>query len=194
MTSQLQVASSAETKSAGRARLPGVLPAALVTLLSAAGVSGGLMSESFDVAQPDREGGLATAELAEVAAQDIDAALTTLDATAAYQEQFRRSADKCAVPLAWVAVVPTAGQNGGTVRFQSGQYFSPDFHLSGAAVRVAIPFPAPIQDGHGILTVFHSGGNLTISLRPAWHLPASETRVAHDVTWAPVQPCKRSNG
>jgi hypothetical protein len=91
-------------------------------------------------------------------------------------------------------VTPAAGQSQETVRLISGGYYSPIFKLSGTPVRIAIPYPAPYDSGHGVLTMLHTGGDASVALRPALLLTTQNTSITRQVTWQPGQICKPSNG
>ena len=174
--------------------MPGLWPVASITLLSAVLCSLWLLSDVAATSAPDNNAGAVGSELARVDRQDIDGALTTMDGSPAGLARFKERAGSCPVPLAWITVSPAAGPQGETIRLRSGHYFSPDFVLSGAPVRIAIPYPAPYETGHGDLTVLHTGGNATVALRPAWHLSSQDTSVTHEVTWKSSQHCKQPNG
>ena len=141
--------------------MPGLWPVASVTVLSAILCSLWLMPDLAATPAPDNDAGAVGSELAPVDQQDIEGALTTMDGSPAALARFKERAGGCPVPLAWITVSPAAGQQKGTIRLRSGRYFSPDFVLSGVPVRIAIPYPAPYETGHGDLTVLHAGGSAT---------------------------------
>jgi hypothetical protein len=191
-TSQEATSKGAEVHAHGA--IPGIWPAASVAVLSAALCWVWLLSGVSATPASDNGSGLATSELAAVGDRDITDALKTMGGTPASLARFKRRADGCPLPLAWVTVTPEANQPTEMIRLRSGSYYSPDFSLSGVPVRIAIPFPAAYDAGHGTLTVLHSGGNVTLGLNPAWHLTAQETSGSRLVTWQPGQNCKQSNG
>src|ERR1700742_206569 len=148
----------------------GLWAAASATVLSAILCSLWLMSGVSANSALDNDGSAVGSELAQVEPQDIEGALTTMDGPPTALARFKEGAGGCTVPLAWIIVSPATGQHGQAIRLRSGHYFSPDFVLPGGPVRIAIPYPAPFETGHGTLTVLHTGGNATVALRPAWHL------------------------
>jgi hypothetical protein len=173
---------------------PGLWPVASATVLSAVLCSLWLTSDLATASAPNNGAAAVTSELASVDDQDIAGALTTMAGTPASLARFKQRADGCPLALAWVTVTHVAGQSIGTIRLRSGSYYSPEFNLSGVPVRIAVPYPAPYETGHGTLTALHSGGDATVILRPAWHLTAQEPSGTHQVTWQPSQRCKRLNG
>jgi hypothetical protein len=185
---------SAEAGAHAHGGVPGFWPAASATVLSAILCSLWLMWDAAATRSPDNDAGAVGSELALVDQQDIDGALTTLDGSPAALARFKERAGGCPLPLAWIVVSPAAGQHGETIRLRSGHYFSPNFVLSDVPVRIAIPYPAPYETGHGTLTVLHTGGNATVALHPAWHLSSQDTTMTHDVTWNSSQRCKQPNG
>jgi hypothetical protein len=189
-----QQARSTGTGAQAHSGTPGLWPVALATVLSAVLCSVWLMSDLAAASAPDSGTAAVTSELASVDDHDIAGALTTMAGTPASLARFKQRADGCPLPLAWVTVTPAAGQPTGTIRLRSGSYYSPDFNLSDVPVRIAIPYPAPYEAGHGTLTALHSGGNATLTLRPAWHLTAQGPSGRHQVTWQPSQRCKQPNG
>ncbi len=187
-----QESTSVSSKAGNRGLTPGFWPAALVIILSAALCFAWLTSDFTTSMAPDN--GSISSELAPVEAQDIEGALATLEGSPAFRAQFRQQADGCPRPLASIVVSAVAGQPAGTVRVRSGSYYSPEFKLSGAPVRIAIPYPAAYETGHGTLTVLHNGGDAKVALMPPWRLTAQIASVAHEVTWRPNQRCKQPNG
>jgi hypothetical protein len=185
---------SAGAEAHAHSGVPGFWSAASATVLSAILCSLWLMWDTAATRSPDNDAGAVGSELALVDQQDIDGALTTLDGSPAVLARFKERTGGCPLPLAWIAVSPAAGQHGETIRLRSGHYFSPNFVLSDVPVRIAIPYPAPYEIGHGTLTVLHTGGNATVALRPAWHLSSQDTSVTHDVTWHSSQHCKQPGG
>jgi len=65
--------------------------------------------------------------------------------------------------------------------------------VSAKPVRVAIPFPAPYETGHGALTAIDVGGSATISLLPSWRVSAQDGKTTRAVTWHPVKNCSLRN-
>jgi hypothetical protein len=174
--------------------MPGLWPAAGATILSAALCATWLMSDSIFAPARDNTGRVVASELAPLDELEIDGALTTMEIAPAQLARVKERTGTCLLPLAWVTVAAASGQSAETIRLRSGSYFSPVFKLSDMPVRIAIPYPAPYEIGHGTLTVLHEGGDATIALRPAWHLAAGQATTAHEVTWHPDKHCDRPNG
>jgi hypothetical protein len=129
-------------------------------------------------------------DLTEVQEREVAGALTTMNASNAVLAQFREAkAGGCRRPLAWVSLVSVAGELPSRIRLISGTYYSPVFEVSATPVRVAIPFPAPYETGHGALTAIDVGGSATISLLPAWRVSAQDGKPTRAVTWHPVKSC-----
>jgi hypothetical protein len=131
-----------------------------------------------------------TSDLTEVEDPEIAGALTTMSLSNAALAKFREGKDgECRRPLAWVSVVSAPGEPPSRVRLISGTYYSPTFDVSATPVRVALPFPAPYETGHGTLTAIDVGGSATISLLPAWRVSAQDGKTTRAVTWHPVKNC-----
>jgi len=176
-----------------RASIPGLWPAAVMALLS--GVAFGFWLMSSTVADSSRTGIQASSsELRQVDQQDIDGALTTMSGSEEFLARFRQRKDGCPAPLAWVSVAETPGDPSGKLRLQSGDYVSPLVTTSGTPVRVAIPYPAPFETGHGVLGVMDAGAGVTVALVPPWRIPARSDAAAREVFWNPGLGCVRGNG
>ena len=133
--------------------------------------------------------------LAEVEEGDIAGALTSMGLPGAVLAQFREGKDSgCRRPLASVTLASAPGEPPSHIRLISGAYYSPIFEVSAQPVRVALPFPAPYEAGHGTLTAIDVGGSSTISLLPAWRVSVQDGRTTHAVTWHPVKSCSPRNG
>ena len=182
---------AAPRRSAERAAWPGMLPATAITLISCVLCWAWLAAAGAD--QPT-SGAAEPAELAQVDDADISAGLTTLDGSPGFLAGFQQKPDGCQRPLAWVTVVRAPGQPAGSVRIQSGNYFSPVFGLSETPVRIALPYPAPYEVGHGTLAVLVENAGAIITLHPAWHISASAGRVVHRVTWSTGNRCRATHG
>jgi len=152
------------------------------------------MSDAATAAKPEAGAQAVVSELANVDDQDVTAALTTINDSAGFLAQSKQRAGGCPLPLAWVSVALAPGQPAATVRLRSGSYFSPVFNLSDVPVRVAIPYPAPYETGHGMLTAMDAGGAAIIALLPAWHVPAQTGDATRAVTWRIGNRCKPPNG
>jgi len=132
-------------------------------------------------------------DLTEVEEPEIAGALTTVGLPNAQRAQFREGKDGgCRRPLAWVSLVSAPGEPPSRIRLVSGTYYSPVFEVSATPVRVALPFPAPYETGHGTLTAIDVGGSATISLLPAWRVSAQDGMTTRAVTWNPVKHCPRN--
>jgi hypothetical protein len=133
-------------------------------------------------------------DLTEVEEREVPGALTTMSLPNAVLAQFREAkGGGCRRPLAWVSLVSAPGEPPSRIRLISGTYYSPIFEVSAAPVRVALPFPAPYERGHGALTAIDVGGSATISLLPAWRISPQDGRTTHTVTWHPVKNCSPRN-
>ena len=133
--------------------------------------------------------------LAEVDEHDIAGALTTTGLPNAARARFQAGKDgACRRPLAWVSLASAPGEPPSRVRLISGAYYSPIFEVSATPIRVAIPFPAPYETGHGTLSAIDVGGSATISLLPGWRVSAQEGKSTRAVTWRPVKNCGPGNG
>jgi hypothetical protein len=129
-------------------------------------------------------------DLTEVEEPEVAGALTTMNASNTMRAQFREGKEGgCRRPLAWVTLVAAPGEPPSRIRLISGTYYSPIFEVSATPVRVALPFPAPYETGHGTLTAIDVGGNATISLLPAWRISAQDGKTTRAVTWHPVKSC-----
>jgi hypothetical protein len=129
-------------------------------------------------------------DLTEVQEREVAGALSSMSLSNAELAQFREGKDGgCRQPLAWVSLVSAPGEPPSRIRLISGTYYSPVFEVSVKPVRVAIPFPAPYETGHGALTAIDVGGSANISLLPAWRVSAQDGKTTRTVTWNPVKTC-----
>lgn len=185
-----QGSTSADAMPASQDAVPGIWPAVIIAILCA--VAGGtwLASGLTTATTPSNKGDLVASELAQVNDQDIDGALTTLIGDAAFVAQFKKRADGCQRPLAWVSLVRGSAQVPAQIRLQSGSYYSPVFSVTAVPVRVAIPYPAPYEVGHGALTAFDVGGSAVVALLPAWQLAGRDAGITHQVLWHPNKRCQ----
>jgi hypothetical protein len=177
-------------RSGEEAGASGTWPAATVVLLSGIACWLWLASGMGTTMPPRTAAAVAGAELAQVEPQDIDGALSTMSGSPGTMAQFRQRTDGCPLPLAWVSVALAPGQQAGTIRIRSGNYFSPIFTLGEAPVRVAIPYPAPYQVGTGTLAAMHTGGGAVIALAPAWLVPAENSAATRQVSWPVTNRCR----
>jgi len=166
--------------------VPGMGMAVLVAVLSALGFGYGAQASHSPAAAAD------VGRLAEVAPQDIPAALETVEGTPTRLARFK-DPKGCNARLAWVTVMLAPGQPAGRIRLQSGRYVSPGFELTEAPVRVALPYPAPYATGRGTISVLGATSDAIVALTPAWHVPAQGGAHAHQVTWTPVGACPAGN-
>ncbi len=162
--------------------VPGLGMAVLVAGLSALGFGYWAHASHSAAAAAD------VARMAEVAPQDIPAALETVEGTPARLARFK-DPKACNARLAWVTVMRAPGQRAGRIRLQSGSYISPGFELTEAPARVALPYPAPYATGRGKISVLGATSDAIVALTPAWHVPAQGGAHAHQVTWTPVGAC-----
>src|SRR5947209_6124928 len=124
-------------------------------------------------------------ELAPIADRDLTAALSTMEGTPKFLSQFKSETSGCPTPMAWIAIMRGPGQTPTKIRVQSGSYFSPAFDLPATPMRIAIPYPAPYESGHGQLTVMTYGGGATLALAPAWQVPPNAGPTTRGVVWQP---------
>jgi hypothetical protein len=133
--------------------------------------------------------------LTEVEEGEIAGALTTMSLPNAVLARFREGKDGgCRRPLAWVSLVSAPGEPPSRIRLISGTYYSPVFDVSATPVRVALPFPAPYETGHGPLTAIDVGASAIVSLIPAWRVSAQDGKTTREVSWHPVKSCGPRNG
>lgn len=129
--------------------------------------------------------------LSEVAADELEAAVATLEPTSPSRTQARAMADKgCPYHLAWVALSQPADASPGTVRIISGTYASPVFPTGATSARIAIPYPAPYETGRGTLTLLDAGGPAVVALTPPVHVVSRAGGTTRTVTWQPLSQQK----
>ena len=126
--------------------------------------------------------------VADVSPDEFQAASDTLAGTPRQLAQLRERA-ACSRRLAWVTIMREPGQAPGRIRLQSGSYYSPPFELGDTPVRVALPYPAPYETGHGVIVVVGTTTSALVALTPPWHVPAQAGMAAKQVTWKPVGAC-----
>jgi hypothetical protein len=129
--------------------------------------------------------------LAQVDDQDIGAALGTMGGSRSFQAQFKQGQESCPKPLAWVALKRVQPGPPISIRLRSGNYISPGFTLADAPVRVAMPYPAPYELGHGTLSVVATGGDTIVSLLPTWRVVGGAGLTTHQVSWHPRTRCRQ---
>jgi hypothetical protein len=185
-----QGSTSADATSASQGAVPGLWPAAIIAILCAVVSWTWLATGLTTATAPSSNDDVAASELAQVNDQDIDGALTTLVGDAAFMAQFKKRADGCQRPLAWVSLARGSAQAPARIRLQSGSYYSPVFTVTDAPVRVAIPYPALYEAGRGALTAFDVGGSAIVALLPAWRVSGQNAGITHQVLWHPNKRCQ----
>jgi hypothetical protein len=150
-----------------------------------------LASGSLTAIRPNAYG--AVSELAQVADVDIPRALQTMDEASDFLVQFEKNKKSCPLQLAWVSVMRMA-EEPTTIRLRSGSYFSPLFALSDAPQRIALPYPAPYETGHGVLTAMIISGRAMIALTPHWLVTAQHGGTTGEVYWLPHNSCRPEHG
>jgi len=116
---------------------------------------------------------------------DLFGAVTTI---APPQAGYMSRAVSCRVPLASV-VVFKQGAPAGKVRIKSANYVSPEFELTDAPQRVAIPFPAPYEAGSGVISIEGDLPGTSVGLMPVWHFNSDTGVTTINVRWTPKAPC-----
>ena len=191
MTQDTEARRSAPRKK-NRATLPGI------GLTIAIAVISGVISWFWLVsggANPLKSTAPNVSDLTEVEDGEVAGALTSMSLPNAVLAQFREGKDGgCRRPLAWVTLVSAPGEPPSHIRLISGTYYSPVFEVSATPVRVALPFPAPYETGHGVLTAIDVGGRAAVALLPAWRVSAQDGKATRMVTWHPVKNCSPRNG
>lgn len=182
--SQFEAESDGGTKRAGNTGAFFVVAAGLLVSVAAWHLLGNGGSMPF--------GGVAVSEdgLSRVDSGDMAGAMTTMAGSPGFLGQFQGESKNCPTPLAWVALARVPGKAGGMVRIHSGSYLSPTFELTDVPQRLAIPYPAPYEQGRGEITVNGIADGLIVSLAPAWnvdHLNGAATRV---VSWSVRPTCQ----
>ena len=137
---------------------------------------------------PRADNGVSVSSVADVLPEDLPAALETMAGTPRQMAQFRER-DACGQRLAWVTIMRAPGQAPGRIRLQSGSYYSPPFELLETPARVALPYPAPYETGHGVILVVGATTPALVALTPPWHVPAQAGVEAKQVTWKPINVC-----
>ena len=133
--------------------------------------------------------GSVASEIAEVSESDLAGALSTMSLSGSTVARLRKGSRDCANRLAWVTLSLPNRESEQRVRLRSGNYFSPAFTVTRMPVRVAIPYPAPYESGHGTLTVVGADDSLVVALSPGWHVPTNTGTAAHAVSWHPASSC-----
>jgi hypothetical protein len=187
MPKQEEMRSSLAGTQSQPARVPGAWQAAAIAALSA-------LLFGYWAASADKAVGASAAvsRIADVAPQDVSAALETIAWSPEQLARFRER-EACGRRLAWVTIAHGPGQPPGRIRLQSGTYTSPAFEITDAPVRVALPYPAPYETGHGAISVIGTTTDAIVALTPPWHVPVQDGLHAQDVTWTPVAGCPTAN-
>ena len=145
-------------------------------------LTGSLIASSFVAGAPTP----AAFTLQQVATEDLDAASQSLVSTSA--AALVDEAKSCRRPLAFLLIRSTAPGTG-TVRFRSGAYVSPNLRLGFGVERIALPFPAPYEVGHGQITIENNSGGADIFLTPGFTIGAGPGTATANVHWNPKAPC-----
>ena len=168
------------------ARAPGGVPggwAAVGISIVSALIAGYLVRPAASVA--DGAGAAGLSRLAEVAPDEVGAALETVEGSREQIAQFRAK-ESCKRRLAWVTIVGLPNRPAGRIRLQSGRYISPAFEMTDVPVRVALPYPAPYPAGRGTISILGTSSDATVALSPAWQVMAQQGFQSHEVTWTPL--------
>ncbi len=186
----MQQTASAEQprRATSRARRAGAPVGGLGVLILAAGGFGTAILAALVLWGAGGAAGSNAAALSPVPSAEIEAASTSL-----YSDQavsMIEDARTCKAPLAqlWLQKWGDSAL-GDTVRIRSGTYLSPWFKIVGEARRIAIPYPAPYQTGHGTIEVLGEGRRYTVALVPAHGIPELEGVERINVKWQPSSPC-----
>ena len=177
------------TKKRGSGLLPSILAMLIAGFFCWQWLIPGLIGAEGDPPAADAS----VSELAPVEDQDIPGAIGTLDGSPQFIATVKDRSQACSKPMAWVSIMREAGQPAAKVRLRSGNYISPIFTLTDVPVRVAIPYPAAYDLGHGRLTLLSVGGHAEVALRPIWHAEI-QGEASRNVIWHPVKRCVQPNG
>jgi hypothetical protein len=189
---QLQQTDSDTESASRRGTMPGALPAVAGVALSAALCWVWLGNGSDRAASAASSA--TVSELSEVNELVIPDALTTMVGSTAFLAQFKDDSSKCRQPLAWVSAEAAPGAKPTAIRLRSGSYISPVFTLSTRPVRIAIPYPAPYEAGHGSLTIIGATNKTVIALSPPWRSPEGASQAIVQVHWVPTKTCGSGYG
>ncbi len=129
-------------------------------------------------------------QLDQVAPADVTAALGTVSGSADFLAQFKARQNQCGMPLAWVSLAGAPAGGAEEIRVKSGDYVSPGFAPQAGPTRIAIPYPAPYEDGSGVLTLISEGSGAVVALAPAVAVPAGAREVVLPVVWPAGAPCR----
>jgi hypothetical protein len=127
------------------------------------------------------------ANLTMVSPAEIAAAETTLAPTSS--GQLVEQAKACTAPLAYVTIASMPGAAPAAIQIRSGDYISPSFTASATPQRIAIPFPAPYQTGHGEIAILGQAKDLRVSMFPTWQIDNLSGIDIKKVTWRTDKPC-----
>lgn len=125
-------------------------------------------------------------ELRQVAAEDIDRAITDMPSGVSIEqrEELRNDITQGRVKLAWLTVWDTHAQDGDILRFESNASFPIEVSALNAKTTIAIPYPA---DGQVLVTGVHDGGGgITIALESGAASIAWPTMAPGDTLLLPV--------
>lgn len=169
------------------ARYPGLWQAGLIAALAA--LTLGVARMPRDTA----DGPGVVSRVAEVAPAELPQAIATVGGSrqALAAPATGRS---CGQRLAWVTIMNGSGGAGGRIRLRSGAYVSPAFALGPRPVRVALPYPAPYETGHGTIAVLGATAAAVVALQPGWLVAAGDHPQLRAVTWSPAAACRPGGG
>ena len=161
---------------------PGFGPAALLVGAIGGLLTGACMLAAAGYTSPEP----IVQELQSVALSDVETAAQSLVAGQAVA--LVEEAKACRRPLASL-VVQASGKAGGTVRFRSGTYVSPNIRLGQRPERVAVPFPAPVEAGRGQIFLDNGSDGADIFLTPGFRSGAGPSTSVINVRWNPKASC-----
>lgn len=187
METQGQTAAALSSKDPSSPEQSALVPFPLVpfAIVLGGGFITGLIAALLLNALPSGGGDISSIQV--IAASDLDAARASLAperATAAIAQ-----ARACEVPLAYVTVSTAPGVAPGNIRVQSGTYLSPSLVVTSTPQRIAIPFPAPYEAGHGVINLEGYAEGLTVWLNPSWHSSKLAGVAPVNVVWSPGKRC-----
>lgn len=156
--------------------------AALVT----AGLMGGWALPQLQPSAAEVGGRPAMTEIAEA---DLPGAENTLAGSPSDRARVKQADRVCGAHLAQVTLAPAKPGQTTRFRLQSGRYISPEFALTDAPLRIAIPYPAPYAAGRGAIGLTATGADVIVSLNPPWHAIPSPATVMQTVRWVPDPRC-----
>ncbi len=161
----------------------GLVP--FVTVLGGGAITGliaAVLLNAFPISD-----GVGVSTIQAIEASDLEASRASLapeTATSAIAEALA-----CKAPLAYVTVSTAPGMAPGNIRVQSGSYLSPSLVVTSTPQRIAVPFPAPYEAGHGVINLEGYAEGLTVWLNPSWHTAKLAGVAPVNVVWSPGKRC-----